>query len=35
MVLRAKYGLDVDGIVRAAQELMTISLPSAAIRALA
>jgi 1-deoxy-D-xylulose-5-phosphate synthase len=35
MVLRAKYGLDVDGIVRAAQELMTTSLPSAAIRALA
>jgi 1-deoxy-D-xylulose-5-phosphate synthase len=34
-ILRSKYGLDVDGIVRAAQQLMVDALPSTSIRVLA
>lgn len=34
-ILRSKYGLDVDGIVRSAQQLMVDALPATSLRALA
>lgn len=34
-ILRSKYGLDADGIVRSAQALMADALPSTSLRALA